>query len=118
MMKLANELGNILSDSGMTILTGVVVVFGVLLLLTGVFKVFGKVMSAGGSDNEAVKAPAQAATSVAAPVAVPLGNTAPVTTTPTVQNGIPEETVVAISAAVASVAPAGTQYAVKSIMKI
>ena len=51
---------------------------------------------------------------VAAPI---VGNTQPVSSTQEIQNGIPEETVAVISAAVASVAPAGTQYAVRSIRK-
>ena len=101
-------------DIGLTVLVGMVVVFAVLILLTVTFKVFGLIMSRG---KETV---GETVTPVAAPAAaVPavVGNTAPVTTVPTVQNGIPEETVAVISAAVASMAPAGKQYAVASITK-
>lgn len=118
--------GAILSDAGITILIGLVVVFSVLLLLTGVFKLFGTAVSAM-NGKLAVTAPAvppiapvaAPAPTVAAAASVPSGgNTCPVSSTPTVQNGIPEETVVAISAAIAAVAPAGTQYAVKEIRKV
>ncbi len=111
--------GAIMSDAGMTIVIGVVVVFCVLLLLTGVFKLFGTLMSRPDSDErEPIKpiiptVPAKPV-AVAAPV---VGNTQPVTTTPGVQNGIAEETVAVISAAVAMMAPAGTQYAVAGIRK-
>ncbi len=115
MLKLASELSEILSDSSMTIAIGIVVVFGVLLLLTGIFKLFGIVV--GGAQKQESKAAAAPAVApaAAAPIAMPVGNTEPVTTTPSVQNGISEETVAAVSAAVAMMAPAGTQYAVRSI---
>lgn len=118
MILLAKEtVGMILSDAGITVLVGLVVVFFVLFLLIGVISLFGAVMS-----RAVKKAPATAQTPApavsAAPVAAPIvGNTQPVETTPTVQNGIPEETVAVISAAVAAVAPAGTQYAVRGIRK-
>ena len=55
----------------------------------------------------------------AAPAAAPIvGNTETVSSKPDVDGGIPVETVAVISAAVASVAPAGTQYAVKGIRKL
>lgn len=109
-----NTVGSILSDAGMTVLIGLVVVFAVLLLLTAIIKLFGKAMSGTAkTETQASVAPA-VAPSVAAPI---VGNTAPVTTEPQVENGIPEETVAVISAAVASVAPMGTQYAVRSIRR-
>ena len=113
---LASDAGAILADAGMTILIGLVVVFGVLLLLTGVFKVFGLAMSS--ADKKAV-APVAPASPAAAAVAAPIvGNTQPVQSSPEIQNGIPAETVAVISAAVASVAPAGSQYAVRGIRKV
>ena len=121
-MLLAKESASaILGDAGMTILIGVVVVFCMLLLLTGVFKLFGLIMTTVGSGKQRKPAKAvviapPASVSPAAPAA-PAGNTRPVTTTPTVQNGIPEDTVAAISAAVAATAPDGVQYAVRSIRK-
>ena len=110
----------ILGDAGMTVLIGFTVVFSVLLLLTGIFWLFGKMMSAGkkAAPNPAPATPAAPAP-VAAPVAAPIvGNTVPVATKPEVDGGIPEETVAAISAAVAAVAPQGSQYAVRGIRKL
>ncbi len=125
MNMLANDVdvGALLGDAGMTILIGLVVVFAVLLLLTGIFKLFGMVMSGiergGQSAAPAAAAPAApaAATVPAAPAAA-VGNTETVSTAPAVQNGIPDETVAAIGAVVAALAPAGTQYAVSGIRKL
>lgn len=116
MCVLASEVSAILGDAGITIVIGLVVVFSVLLLLTGVFKAFGVVVSATQKkENEAVES---AVPVVAAPVAAPIvGNTQEVRTTPEIQNGIPAETVAVIGAAVASMAPAGSQYAVRGIRK-
>lgn len=115
MITSANETaGMILGDAGLTILTGFVVVFAMLLLLTGVFKLFGVIMSAISKDQPEPAGNAPSAPKAAAPI---VGNTAPVTTEPEIQNGIPEETVAAISAAVAAVAPEGTQYAVRGIRR-
>ena len=116
---LASDAEAILADAGMTILIGLVVVFGVLLLLTGVFKVFGLAMSSADKKAVAPVAPAVPASPAAAAVAAPIvGNTQPVQSSPEIQNGIPAETVAVISAAVASVAPAGSQYAVRGIRKV
>ena len=110
---------SILADAGSVIAIGFTVVFLVLLLLTGIFKLFGMLMS-GVEDKEAAPAPAPVAKAAApAPAAAPIvGNTEQVSSKPDVDGGIPEETVAVISAAVASVAPAGTQYAVKGIRKL
>ena len=113
---------SILADAGITIAIGLTVVFLVLLLLTGVFKLFGVIMSAAEKKAGvpvpmapvAPMAPA-APTAVSAPI---VGNTETVATKPDVDGGIPAETVAVISAAVASVAPEGTQYAVKGIRKL
>lgn len=126
MIMLANDVdvGALLGDAGMTILIGLVVVFAVLLLLTGIFKLFGMVVSgiegAGKTAAPAADVPvpaAAAATAPAAPAAA-VGNTETVSTAPAVQNGIPDETVAAIGAVVAALAPAGTQYAVSGIRKL
>ena len=117
MFLLASNASAILGDAGMTIAIGFIVVFAVLLLLTGVFKVFGMIMSRGNKETETASAPA--ATPVAAPAVAPIvGNTETVSSKPEVQGGIPAETVAVISAAVASVAPAGSQYAVRGIRKL
>lgn len=108
----------ILGDAGMTVVIGLVVVFSVLLLLTGVFKLFGVAMSVGnkGGAGKAPTAPvAPAPSAVAAPI---VGNTETVSSKPDVDGGIPEETVAVVSAAVASMAPTGTQYAVRGIRKL
>ncbi len=125
MNMLANDVdvGALLGDAGMTILIGLVVVFAVLLLLTGIFKLFGMVMSGiergGQSAAPAAAAPAaSAAATVPAAPAAAVGNTETVSTAPAVQNGIPDETVAAIGAVVAALAPAGTQYAVSGIRKL
>ena len=112
---------SILSDAGSVIAIGLTVVFLVLLLLTGVFKAFGLIMAAG-EKKAPVSAPAKAATAApaapAAPAAAIVGNTETVSSKPDVDGGVPAETVAVISAAVASVAPEGTQYAVKGIRKL
>lgn len=110
---------NILADAGSVIAIGFTVVFLVLLLLTMIFKAFGVVMS-GTQDKQETPAPAvKAAVPAPAPTAAPIvGNTETVSSKPDVDGGIPAETVAVISAAVASVAPAGSQYAVKGIRKL
>lgn len=126
MIMLANDVdvGALLGDAGMTILIGLVVVFAVLLLLTGIFKLFGMVVSgiegAGKTAAPAADVPAPAAAAANAPAApaAAVGNTEAVSTAPAVQNGIPDETVAAIGAVVAALAPAGTQYAVSGIRKL
>ena len=111
-----------LIDTLSTIVIGLVVVFTVLLLLSGVFKVFGMIMSAQSKKESDIFLPEAPVTSapVAAPVAsAPIvGNTETVSSKPEVDGGVPAETVAVISAAVASVAPEGTQYAVRGIRKL
>ena len=110
---------SILADAGSVIAIGFTVVFLVLLLLTGIFKIFGVVMSNTQQEGDKV-APAPVAKAAApAPAAAPIvGNTEQVSSKPDVDGGVPAETVAVISAAVGSVAPAGTQYAVKGIRKL
>ena len=112
---------SILADAGSIIAIGVTVVFLVLLLLTGIFKAFGVAMDMATKKEEQntpapeVKAAMPAPAAAAAPI---VGNTETVSSKPDVDGGIPAETVAVISAAVASVAPAGSQYAVKGIRKL
>lgn len=111
---------SILADAGSVIAIGLMVVFLVLLLLTAIFKIFGIAMSAT-QDEEQTPAPQAPVAPVAAPAAAAapiVGNTETVSSKPDVDGGVPAEEVAVISAAVASVAPAGTQYAVKSIHKL
>lgn len=116
---LAAEVGEILGGAATTFVIGLVVVFLVLLLLTGVFKVFGLIMSQKSEQDESVPVPQMPVTPVAPAVSAPIvGNTETVSSQPEVDGGVPAETVAVISAAVASVAPEGTQYAVKGIKKL
>ena len=114
--------GALALDALITILIGVSVVFLMLLLLTGVFKLFGIIMTKIEKRTPdlpmAPKAPVAVPAAPAAPVAPVVGNTEPVSSKPDVDGGVPAETVAVISAAVASVAPEGTQYAVKGIRKL
>ena len=116
---LAASAKEIIADAGMTILIGLVVVFAVLLLLTGIFKVFGMAVSGTGKKESvpAAQAAVPAPVPAAAVVAPIVGNTETVQSAPEIQNGIPAETVAVVSAAVASVAPAGSQYVVRGIRK-
>ena len=109
---------SILADAGSVIAIGFTVVFMVLLLLTVIFKVFGVAMSGVENKQETPAPVAKVAAPVAAPAAPIVGNTETVSSKPDVDGGVPAETVAVISAAVASVAPEGTQYAVKGIRKL
>ena len=106
----AVSVGQLLGDAGMTVLIGLVVVIGTLLLLTGIFYLFGFIM--GGADRKAKKAKEKEKAS--APATVPV--TVPVPT-PAVQDGIPGEVIAAIAAAVAMMAPEGKRYAIKSVSR-
>lgn len=110
--------GSLMSDALITIAIGFSVVFLVLLLLTGVFKLFGLLMSRIEKKTAALQPMMPVAPVAAAPVAPVVGNTETVSSKPDVDGGIPAETVAVISAAVASVAPEGTQYAVRGIKKL
>lgn len=108
-----------LADAGTVIAIGFTVVFLVLLLLTGIFKIFGVAMDAATKEEKTSAVAPAPVVQAAAPAAAPIvGNTETVSSKPDVDGGIPAETVAVISAAVASVAPAGTQYAVKGIRKL
>lgn len=106
---LTESVGELLGGAGMTVLIGLVVVIGTLLLLTGIFYLFGYIMS--GADRKAKKKATEkkAADSAPAPAAVP--------TAPVVQDGISGEVVAAIAAAVAMMAPEGKRYAVRSVSR-
>lgn len=84
----------LLGDAGMTVLIGLVVVFAVLLILTFIFWLFGKVAGAGSN----------------APAPTPAVFKAPV-----VDDGVPEEVVAVIAAAVAAMSNGTTRYAVRRI---
>lgn len=101
----------ILSDAGWTIAIGLVVVFGVLLLLTGIFKLFGIIMASLGKKEET-------AASVAAPAAAPAATAVdigPSVSEAQVRNGISDEETAVIAAAVAASMPAGKPYTIRKI---
>ncbi|MBQ9862086.1 MAG: OadG family protein [Clostridia bacterium] len=91
----------LLSEAGMTVLIGFCVVFAALLLLTVVFWAFGAV--ARGKEKEPtpqlVSTPTQ-----------------PPKTAPVVEDGISDEVVAVIAAAVAAMSDGGKQYAVRRIV--
>ncbi len=114
LFKVATETaGEILSDAGLTIVIGLVVVFTVLLLLTGVFKGFGMIMSGTQKEETVPAAPKAAAPKVAAPA--PVADLGPVMSSAQVRNGIEPEVTAAIAAAVATCMPAGQKYSIKKI---
>ena len=82
-----------MSGAGMTILTGLVVVFAVLILLTFIFYLFGKVAHrpSKASDGAGSPAPAPETATVSVPKAVPPA--------PMVEDGISDEVVAVIAAA-------------------
>ena len=109
LMMVSASVGKILGDAGMTVLIGVVVVFAVLVLLTVIFKLFGITFELLNSRKSAPKTEKPTPKPVA-PKVVPAAPAVPV-----VDDGISEEVVAAIMAAVACMAPQGTTYRVRSI---
>lgn len=94
-----------------TIVIGLVVVVGTLMVLTGIFYLFGFIMTAINKP----KKPKQAKKAEEAPAApAPVAKATPA---PVVQSGISDEVVAAIAAAVAMMAPEGKRYAVKSVSR-
>lgn len=96
---------NLLADAGMTVLIGVVVVFGVLLVLTFIFWLFGVVAGAGSRRSAAPKP---------APIPKPIQKTASAAA-PVVEDGVPDEVVAVIAAAIAAMSDGTTRYAVRRI---
>lgn len=101
----------ILSDAGWTIAIGLVVVFGVLLLLTGIFKLFGIIM-ASLEKKEETAVPVAAPAAAPAAAAVDIG---PSVSETQVRNGISDEETAVIAAAVAASMPAGKPYTIRKI---
>ncbi len=90
----------LLSEAGMTVLIGLCVVFAALILLTVIFWIFGVV--ARGKKQEPTPQ------TVPAPTQAPKG-------APVVEDGISEEVVAVIAAAVAAMSDGNTQYTVRRI---
>ena len=93
---------NAYPSAGMVLLIGLVVVFSVLIVLTFVFWLFGKVV---GNQGATTAAPAPKT-----PVAKPMA-TAPAPQT----DGVPDEVVAVIAAAIAAMSDGTTQYAIRRI---
>lgn len=105
-----DSVGEILSGAGLTILIGLVVVFAALIVLVLIFWLFGKLVH---REEKPAVPPQKAAVSVpVAPAAVP----APV---PGLMrgDGISDEVVAVIAAAVAAMAPEGKRYAIRQVQR-
>lgn len=92
----------LLSEAGMTVLIGLAVVFTALLLLTCVFWLFGVIAKKGESPNN------QATNTVSTPKPA-------VIPAPIVENGVSDDIVAVIAAAIAAMSDGETQYAIRRI---
>ena len=100
--------GSILSDAGMTVLIGLVVVFGALIVLTFVFWLFGAVAGNGKTKNKPVASPPAESPKVNSAAAQP----------PAADSGVPDEVVAVIAAAVAAMSDGTSQYTVRRIRPV
>lgn len=98
----ARDTSALLSEAGMTVLIGFCVVFAALLLLTIIFWIFGEVARGKKRDNSQMPQPT--------PQPAPARGTAPV-----VEDGIPEEIVAVIAAAVSAMSDGDKRYTVRRI---
>lgn len=103
MMTAAIDTGALLSEAGMTVLIGIAVVFTALLSLTLVFWLFGVV--ARGKNEETPK--------TVTPPSVPVQKKP--TPAPVVEDGVPDEVVAVIAAAIAAMSDGTSQYVVRRI---
>jgi sodium pump decarboxylase gamma subunit len=102
-------------ESTKVVLTGFVVVFAVLILLIFIIKIFSAIVQAAQNAGKKKK---EKVTETAAPVktvSAPAAKTAPVA--PTVQDGVTDEVVAVISAAVATMYGSPEKVKIKSIKK-
>ena len=111
--KLAGNAAEILTESGTTILILLVVVFLALIVLTFVFWLFGKAFG----HNSAKKQMNPSELASIAPTVTTVSNVTATAKTPVVQEGIPEEVVAAIAAAVACMAPEGKKYVLRNVSR-
>ena len=102
LVTIALDTSALLSEAGMTVLIGFCVVFAALLLLTIVFWAFGAV--ARGKEQTDLQTPPIVPQSVQKPATVPV-----------VEDGISEEIVAVIAAAVAAMSDGNKQYTVRRI---
>jgi sodium pump decarboxylase gamma subunit len=102
-------------ESAKVVLTGFVVVFAVLILLIFIIKIYSAIVQA---VQNAGKKKKEKITETAAPsktVSVPAAKAAP--TAPAIQNGVTDEVVAVISAAVATMYGSPEKVKIKSIKK-
>lgn len=98
-----------LSEAGLDSAVGFVLVLFMLILLIAIFWAFGRIMVAlnnRGKEQPAAKPAAVSAPVVSAPAPAPVAD-----------DGISDEVVAVIAAAVAAMAPEGTTYAVRRIRR-
>lgn len=93
-----------LNGAALVIAIGLIVVFLALIILTAIFWLFGKAMHRS-SDSGAVKKVEHRALQHKPSSAMP-------------QEGLSDEVVAVIAAAIAAMAPEGTRYAVRSIRRV
>lgn len=98
----------VLSEAGMTVLIGLIVVFATLLLLTFVFWMFGVVAGKGRKSESKEVTPAVPTPAVPTPAPSP-------NRTPVVEDGVSDEVVAVITAAIAAMSDGGTQYTIRRI---
>lgn len=108
---LAETAGERFAGAGMTVLIGLVVVFSVLILLTFIFFLFGKVVGRGKTPKKP-SAPVKKAEPAVQPAAVPRAVPVPV-----VEDGISEEVVAVIAAAVSAMAGPAASYTLRRVQR-
>lgn len=107
---------DILSEAGMVIVIGVVVVSLTLIALTAIFWLFGKVFS-GNSNNTHNNLDLESHDEKAGKYSPPPALNSMVYK-PATNNGVSDEVVAVIAAAVAAMAPDGCRYSVHSIHRV
>ena len=107
----AETVGERFAGAGMTVLIGLVVVFAVLILLTFIFYLFGKVVG----RPKSAKQPSAAAPKAEPAVQPPAAPRA--VTPPVVEDGISEEVVAVIAAAVAAMSGPAASYTLRRVQR-
>lgn len=97
-----------LSEAALDVAVGFALVLGMLILLIAIFWLFGKVMTQVNKTSKPQPVKEAAPSRAAAPVASAM---------PVAEEGISDEVVAVIAAAIAAMAPEGTTYAVRRISR-
>lgn len=100
------------TTSAMVILTGFAVVFSVLILLIIIIKIYGTIVYNAQNRSNEKKKKSQQASVVEPPVIQPI-----IKNEPAVNDGVPEEIIAVISAAVATMYGSKERVKIKSIKK-